>query len=61
LLFSSGSVFFPPFQRNLLFSSFSVLFPSGFSSGLRSPGRAFNGEAFRPDELACHPLQMPAL
>jgi len=61
LLSSSGSVFFPPFGENLFFSSFSVLFPFGFSSGLSWGVRAFNREVFQLHEAARHALQMPAL
>jgi hypothetical protein len=38
LLSSSRSFFFPTFSPNLFFSSFSVFFAGGFSSGLRSLG-----------------------
>jgi hypothetical protein len=37
LLSFSCSVFFPWFHLNLFFSSCSILFGGGFSSGLRSP------------------------
>jgi hypothetical protein len=61
LLSSSGSVFFPTFQQELFFSSFSVFFAGGFSSGLRSLGWAFNEGDFRLDEAARRSLQVFAL
>jgi hypothetical protein len=61
LLSSSGSVFFPTFNRSLFFSSFSVFFGGGFSSGLRSLGWAFNEGDFRLDEAARRSLQVFAL
>jgi len=61
LLSSSGSVFFPTFSPNLFFSSFSVFFGGGFSSGLRSLGWAFNEGDFRLDEAARPSLQVFAL
>jgi hypothetical protein len=61
LLSSSRSVFFPTFSSNLFFSSFSVFFAGGFSSGLRSLGRAFSEGDFGPDEAACRSLQVFAL
>jgi hypothetical protein len=61
LLSSSCSVFFPTFNRSLFFSSFSVLFAGGFSSGLRSLGWAFNEGYFRLDEAARRSLQVFAL
>jgi len=61
LLFSYCSVFFPTFSPNLFFSSFSVFFAGGFSSGLRSFGRAFNEVDFRLDEAARPSLQVFAL
>jgi hypothetical protein len=61
LLSSSRSVFFPTFSSNLFFSSFSVFFAGGFSSGLRSLGWAFNEGAFRFDEAARRSLQVSAL
>jgi hypothetical protein len=61
LLSSSRSVFFPTFQQKLFFSSFSVFFAGGFSSGLRSLGWAFNEGDFRLDEAAPRSLQVFAL
>jgi hypothetical protein len=61
LLSSSGSVFFPTFSPNLFFSSFSIFFGGGFSSGLRSLGWAFNEGDFRLDEAARRSLQVFAL
>jgi hypothetical protein len=61
LLSSSGSVFFPTFNRSLFFSSFSVFFGGGFSSALRSFGRAFNEGDFQLDEAARRSLQVFAL
>jgi hypothetical protein len=61
LLSSSGSVFFPTFHKNLFFSSFSVFFAGGFSSGLRSFLRASNESDFRLNEAARLSLQVPAL
>ena len=46
LLSSSGSVFFPRFKQSPFFSSFSVFFAGGFSSGLRSLGWASNEGIF---------------
>jgi hypothetical protein len=61
MLSSSRSVFFPTFSPNLFFSSFSVFFAGGFSSGLRSFERAFNEEGFRLDETTRLALQVSAL
>jgi hypothetical protein len=61
LLSSSRSVFFPRFKQSLFFSSFSVFFAGGFSSGLRSLGWAFNEGDFRLNEAARLSLQVSAL
>jgi hypothetical protein len=52
MLSSSRSVFFPTFSPKVFFSSFSVFFSDGFSSGLRSLAWAFNEGDFRLDEAA---------
>jgi hypothetical protein len=61
LLSSSRSVFFPTFNPNLFFSSFSVFFAGAFSSGLRSFEGALNEGDFRLDEAARRSLQVFAL
>jgi len=61
LLSSSRSVLFPTFSPNLFFSSLSVFFAGGFSSGLQSLGWAFNEGDFRLDEAARHSMQVFAL
>jgi hypothetical protein len=52
---------FPTFSPNLFFSSLSVFFAGGFSSGLQSLGWAFNEGDFRLDEAARRSLQVFAV
>jgi hypothetical protein len=61
IIFFVASVFFPLHSEDLFFSSFSVFFRRGFSSGLRVSAPGSIGAGFEAHEARAASLQVSAL